>query len=1174
MRVLRLDLQAYGPFTQKSLEFGNANGLSIVCGPNEAGKSSALRAFRALLCGIPGPTVDNFVHASQDLRIGGVVEAADGTRMEIVRRKGKTKSLRGPDDATALDESTLLALLGGIGDEAFRQRFGIDHRELRRGGELLASGGGDLSEILFLAGGIPELRAIQRQLEKESEELFKPQGSKQRIHQSVTELKAVRKEINSAQLSTSRWREHDEALRRAERSQQEIVEKLAVKHRERHYFERVYMSLPLASQLGPIRKELNDLSTAVLLPDTFSADRRQAEVSLHHATERATKTLLDIESIERQLQQVDIPLGLLQHRTWIDQLQADLGSYQKAAKDLPHLVSERDAASRRAAALRAELGAPWRLDDAESCRLTKVQRSRIRELASECKALAEREKSGKEAVESLEDTVRRSQQRLEQMAPTRDASDLERTLRRVQKLGDLDGQQLAARAELDRVRAQAEVDLASLPLFAGGWNELEMLPVPAAETLERFESQLAAAEVTVCRCADRVQEMAADQLELRGKLDSLQLEREVPSEADLDQVRRRRDIGWRLLRQSRENDASCDAAAAASFIEEFAAGGELLDAFRASVDRADLVADRLRREADRVAERAQLTVSLQQAERKVADARIQHVEAERQRDQLATEWRVQWTPSGVAPLSPREMRGWRERQQKLAAVAAEIRNRAADVQRRAEQIDSARCELSQCLDFLDQGPLPSDESLATALDHCQQIGDQIRNANQRRRQLAEELDRQGGQRSEARRRADEARNRLDAWRTDWAAAVAAISLDGNASPTEASSVIENVDELLNLREELRKLEERINGIDEDAKAFDRSLRQLLEQIAPDLVGGLAKSTPRAVVEVLVDRLQRATRDQASVDGWQKQLQNLRSAQDEATSLVSQWRRTQLKFCEQANCSTPDDLPAAEERSSTRRRLQSEVLSLDRRLLELAAGQPLDAWIAELEQYSSDDAEARRRQMDNVIQQLEQQKMQASEEVGKHRNELSRMDGGGLAADAQIQAEHLLASIRNDAGSYVRLCLAREVLKRAMERFRESSQGPVLERASELFASLTLHSFAGLRADYDDNGKAMLVGVRADGRSVAMHGMSEGTCDQMYLALRLALLEASLVDREPLPFVLDDILVMFDDSRTVAALKTLTQLAKKTQVILFTHHEHVVDIARSSLDSNLVHVCAI
>ena len=51
---------------------------------------------------------------------------------------------------------------------------------------------------------------------------------------------------------------------------------------------------------------------------------------------------------------------------------------------------------------------------------------------------------------------------------------------------------------------------------------------------------------------------------------------------------------------------------------------------------------------------------------------------------------------------------------------------------------------------------------------------------------------------------------------------------------------------------------------------------------------------------------------------------------------------------------------------------------------------------------------------------------------------------------------------------------------------------------------------------------------------------------------------------PLPFVADDLFINFDDERAAAGLAILGQLAQKTQVLFFTHHQHLVEIARTTL----------
>jgi uncharacterized protein YhaN len=54
----------------------------------------------------------------------------------------------------------------------------------------------------------------------------------------------------------------------------------------------------------------------------------------------------------------------------------------------------------------------------------------------------------------------------------------------------------------------------------------------------------------------------------------------------------------------------------------------------------------------------------------------------------------------------------------------------------------------------------------------------------------------------------------------------------------------------------------------------------------------------------------------------------------------------------------------------------------------------------------------------------------------------------------------------------------------------------------------------------------------------------------------------------MPFIVDDVLVHFDDERSSAALKAMAGLAEKTQIIFFTHHMHLVDIAKRTVPEQL------
>jgi chromosome segregation protein len=92
--------------------------------------------------------------------------------------------------------------------------------------------------------------------------------------------------------------------------------------------------------------------------------------------------------------------------------------------------------------------------------------------------------------------------------------------------------------------------------------------------------------------------------------------------------------------------------------------------------------------------------------------------------------------------------------------------------------------------------------------------------------------------------------------------------------------------------------------------------------------------------------------------------------------------------------------------------------------------------------------------------------------------------------------------------------------------------------------------------------------RRTGEQVPLPGLSEGTGDQLYLALRLAFLEDYCRRNEPVPLILDDIFQTFDDERTAAGIRVLAEGGKIFQTVLFTHQTSLVDIARREIGDRL------
>ena len=306
--------------------------------------------------------------------------------------------------------------------------------------------------------------------------------------------------------------------------------------------------------------------------------------------------------------------------------------------------------------------------------------------------------------------------------------------------------------------------------------------------------------------------------------------------------------------------------------------------------------------------------------------------------------------------------------------------------------------------------------------------------------------------------------------------------------------------------------------------------------------------------------------EAKIADLEQQRQDAQRKAVELRDKVQQHRAKLRSLCEEAGAATPEELEACWRRSEERRLREARLDELETALLKLAGGRSLVDFEQAAVGAESSELARRMGELREQIEQLDARRGQLREQLGRLGAELDKMDGGTQAVDANARSRALLARIEDLAVEYARrVKLASRVLRTAIERFAERNKDPMLRRAGDYFAQLTEGSFTDLKVDYDDQDQPILVGRRSGaGVSVPIAGMSEGTADQLYFAMRLAFLADWLERHEPLPIVVDDILIKFDDQRALATLKVLAQFSQHTQVILFTHHSHLIELARANL----------
>lgn len=184
-------------------------------------------------------------------------------------------------------------------------------------------------------------------------------------------------------------------------------------------------------------------------------------------------------------------------------------------------------------------------------------------------------------------------------------------------------------------------------------------------------------------------------------------------------------------------------------------------------------------------------------------------------------------------------------------------------------------------------------------------------------------------------------------------------------------------------------------------------------------------------------------------------------------------------------------------------------------------------------------------------------------------ELSRLRSGLALAQGELNTlgdreeltarrEAILEELEERRREYDALTAALEALEQAHTGLQARFSPALNRRAGELLAKLTGGRYDKVSLTREFEALAEERGGLLPRRALAL---SQGTADQLYLAVRLAVCELVLPGEEPCPLVLDDALANFDDERMALALETLAELGRKRQILLFTCHSREADWQR-------------
>jgi uncharacterized protein YhaN len=1155
MRIDRLDLIAYGPFSDTVLDLSDgASGLHLIYGDNEAGKSTSLRALIRWLFGIPARTNDNFLHANPQLRIGGKLRLSDGKTLEFVRRKGTKGTLLDPTTGESLDDSILTPFLpGGMDKNLFKKLYGIDHVRLAEGGKELLNQSGNLGQALFSAAmGTASLREILSDLRNGAEALFKPRASTKVVNQAIADFKNAKRRIKEAGLPVAEWKKLKKELAETVTTIEKAEEDIKFKNKEKSRLDRFNRVKGALAERRAVIARIDALGEVLLLPEDFGETFKTARSNLLSIKEIKAKAEARLARLRADTGKINVRTELLDNEEEILALYKEIGGVEKAIQDRPRQDAKRRLLRSEAEQLLKGIRPDLKVADADQLRPLTNNKRWIADLARQHGLMKQKQENTERTLRDLADEQSAIKKELgEQPGSSLDLGELKAAVAAARKAGELEQRMDEAQKRASEDNDACQKEFSRLGRYLRTVDTLLKTAMPLPETLDTFEKQFDAMSDRT-KDLDRIKkDLAEERNRAAQTLNALLLTGDAPTIAELEDSRTVRNTGWHLIKRKYIEKINAEKEIAA-YVQD----SDLPTRYEQNVDEADHISDRLRLASDKVVKRADLEAKIEDLKARLKAATHETEKVEACRAACEKDWNLMWEKLEIKPGTPREMKQWLLKVDHLLSNVRAARVVSGEARKLAADCKSLRKAIAFQIARFDDTVDPNLMRLEAMISLCEQRVEQEETALERKRRLEHSL-RDLSVRSK-RAREDLAAIESDnaGWSKEWAQAITGLGLESDAHPERATEVF---DQLLAFFDKFDKSEElcrRIYGIDQVSEQFQQKVSAFADSIG-------FKTEDKKALTIAAQLNRELANAREARAGFEKILAQKKETTAEIEDAELAIRSTQDQLAAlriQACVKTDDELEMAWDRSQTMRDLKQRLETVERELTRNGDGFS----IQELEHDAGEvDADAVEDELGRVSAELED--LQATRDrLRDHKqtvqNEMAAKDGSDMAAAASEEAEQHLAAMLSGIEQYLRLQIAALILEQRIEAYRQENQAPVLARAGRLFAKLTLGSFANLRDELNEGGMPILLGVRPNELEVAVDQMSDGTRDQLYLALRLATLEQYLQKGEPMPFVVDDIHIGFDDNRTKVCLEVLAEFAANTQVLVFTHHRRVVELA--------------
>jgi len=398
---------------------------------------------------------------------------------------------------------------------------------------------------------------------------------------------------------------------------------------------------------------------------------------------------------------------------------------------------------------------------------------------------------------------------------------------------------------------------------------------------------------------------------------------------------------------------------------------------------------------------------------------------------------------------------------------------------------------------------------------------------------------------------DEKTHVCDAAKEKWVNWLRQNDLPSSYTPDTVRDLFRNIETIRAKRGEANDYHLRVEKMSETIERYEAQIKEILNRC----------ERPIPEQSLLVSALLQLREDlNTSQENWQKR-ENLEAVLVEKTNDQKIRSNELIRYQQEAN----ELLHAADARDENdflerakwydaRQRLTTKKRECDNYIARTAGDLGFDGLCEMLRNEDFDRVEREKRELEEERRKKLVERDAINKDIGKYEQTIADLEKSNELSNEIAKKEALRSELNRMASEWAILAMCKKILKETRDRYEREKQPKVIKSASDMILKMTNGAYKSVFAPLGEQ-KFELLTPADEHKEIGI--LSRGTREQLYLAIRFGFIKES--KDEPLPVIMDDILVNFDPKRAKAATECILDLSRSHQVLFFTCHPQIKDL---------------